>query len=389
MTGADRLLAEGWEAATGIPAAPIGIVTNHTGRLSDGTHLVDALLEAGLPVAAIFSPEHGFEGAAREGARIYSAGEAYRGVPIRSLYGTTTRPTKEMMEGIAVLLFDIQDVGARFYTYTSTMARTMEAAAEHNLPYVVLDRPNPIGGQRAEGPILEGEYASFVGLFPVPVRHGFTVGEYARFMVGEELFPGAQGLDLRVVEMEGWDRSMYFESSDVPWVAPSPNMRTPATAVVYPGTCFIEGTNISEGRGTERPFELIGAPWADGERIAAGLNALGLPGIRFQPTTFTPGLPDFSVEVKLKGQPCSGIELVVTDREIFESVRTGLEVVAAFRRDNREEFRWRGAHFDRLAGVGWLREGIEADLPVSELADRWQDLLEAWQERAEYYLIYD
>ncbi len=389
MTGADRLLTEGWDAATGVTSAPIGIVTNHTGRLSGGTHLVDALLEAGLPVAAIFSPEHGFEGTAREGARIYSAGETYRGVPIQSLYGTATRPTDEMMEGISVLLFDIQDVGARFYTYTSTMARTMEAAAEHGIPYVVLDRPNPIGGRRAEGPILEEEHASFVGLFPVPVRHAFTVGEYARFIVGEELFSGAEGLDLRVVEMEGWDRSMYFESSGVPWIAPSPNMRTPDTAVVYPGTCLIEGTNVSEGRGTERPFELIGAPWADGERIAAGLNALGLPGIRFEPATFIPGLPDSSVEVKLKGQRCSGIELVVTDREVFESVRTGLEVVAAFRRDNPEEFRWRGAHFDRLVGVSWLREGIEADIPVSELAVRWQESLQSWRGRAAPYLIYD
>ncbi len=388
-TGADRLLAEGWEEATGISASPIGVVTNHSGRLADGTHLVDALLEAGLPVVAIFSPEHGFEGAAPEGARIYSAGETYRGVPIHSLYGTTTRPTPETLQGVSVLLFDIQDVGARFYTYTSTMARTMEAAAEHGIPYVVLDRPNPIGGLAAEGPVLEEEYASFVGLFPVPVRHGLTVGEYARFMVGEGLFPGASELDLQVVEMSGSSRDLFYEETDLPWVAPSPNMRTTATAIVYPGTCFIEGTNVSEGRGTERPFELIGAPWADGDRIAAGLNALELPGVRFEPTTFTPGLPGTSVEVKHKGQLCSGIELVVTDRAAFESVRAGLEVVASFRRDNPGEFRWRGAHFDRLAGVGWVREGIEAGTSVAELAEGWRDGLEAWRGRAARYLIYD
>ena len=389
VTGADRLLSEGWEAATGLAPAPIGVVTNHTGRLADGTHLVDALLDADLPVVAIFSPEHGFEGSAPEGARVYSTGETYRGIPIFSLYGTTTRPLEEMLEGVSVLLFDIQDVGARFYTYTSTMARTMEAAAERGIPYVVLDRPNPIGGSAVEGPVLEPEYASFVGLFPVPVRHGLTVGEYARFIRGEGLFPGAERLDLRVVEMRGWRRSMYYEETGVPWIAPSPNMRTPATAVVYPGTCFIEGTNVSEGRGTGRPFELIGAPWANGEEIAAGLNALNLPGVRFEATTFTPGLPGSSVEVKWKGQRCSGVELVVTDRDDFEPVRTGLAVVAAFRRDNPGEFRWRAAHFDRLAGVGWLREGIEAGMDTDELARRWSEALVAWRARVAPYLIYE
>jgi len=388
LTGADRLIEEGWYEMTGLEPAPIGVVTNHTGRLQDGTHLVDALMEAGLPLAAIFSPEHGFEGSAPEGARIYSAGESYHGIPIHSLYGVSTRPGDEMLEGVSILLFDIQDVGARFYTYTSTMARTMEAAASRGLPYVVVDRPNPIGGVLVEGPLLEPELSSFVGLYPVPIRHGFTVGEYASYMVGEGFIPGGADLDLRVVEMKGWRRTMLYEESGVPWVAPSPNMVTPSTAVVYPGTCLIEGTNISEGRGTERPFELIGAPWADGARLSAYLDDLNLPGVRFYPTTFTPGRPGTSVEVKWDGQPCDGIRLEITDMHAFRAVVTGVAVVSAFRHLYPDEFAWRGAHFDRLAGVRWLREGIEAGLDPLELEGRWREATDQWRNRASSYWLY-
>lgn len=388
LTGADRLIAEGWYETTGLDPAPIGIVTNHTGRLSDGTHLVDAMLEAGLPVAAIFSPEHGFEGAAPEGARIYSAGEDYHGVPIHSLYGASTRPSEEMLEGISVLLFDIQDVGARFYTYTSTMARTMEAAASRGLPYVVADRPNPIGGVSVEGPLLEPELSSFVGLFPVPIRHAFTVGEYASYMAGEGMIPGGEDLDLRVVEMEGWQRSMFYGDCGVPWINPSPNMATPATAVVYPGTCLIEGTNVSEGRGTEQPFELIGAPWSDGIRLSNYLNDLALPGVTFYPTTFTPGKPESSLEVKWKGQPCDGVRLEIKDVHSFRAVVAGVAVVSAFRHLYPDEFTWRRAHFDRLAGVGWLREGIEAGIEPLELEARWSEAAQSWRDRASSYWLY-
>ena len=342
--------------------APAGIVTNHTGRLSDGTHLVDALLEAGLPVAAIFSPEHGFEGAAPEGARIYSAGETYNGVPIHSLYGATTSPTDEMLEGVSVLLFDIQDVGARFYTYTSTMARTMEAAAARGIPYVVVDRPNPIGGTAVDGPILAPDLASFVGLFPVPIRHGFTIGEYASYMVGEGFILGGEKLDLRIVGMDGWQRKMLYEESGVPWVAPSPNMVTRATAMVY--------------------------PWASSELIAGNLRQLNLPGVIFHPATFTPGKPGSSLEVKLKGQQCNGVRLEVTDTRSFRAVVTGVAVVSVFHNLYPDEFRWRAAHFDRLAGVRWLREGIEAGTGPLELEERWQEATIAWREKASSYWLY-
>lgn len=388
LTGADRLIMEGWQEVTGLEPAPVGVVTNHTGRLSDGTHLVDAMLEAGLPVAAIFSPEHGFEGAAPEGARVYSAGESYNGVPIHSLYGTDTRPTDEMLEGISVLLFDIQDVGARFYTYTSTMARTMEAAAARGIPYVVVDRPNPIGGTAVDGPILDPDLASFVGLFPVPIRHGFTIGEYATYMMGEGFIPGGDKLDLRIVKMDGWRRKMLYEESGVPWVAPSPNMVTRATALVYPGTCLIEGTNISEGRGTDTPFELIGAPWASSELIVENLKQLNLPGVIFHPATFTPGKPGSSLEVKLKGQQCNGVRLEVTDIRSFRAVVTGVAVVSVFSRLYPDEFRWRSAHFDRLAGVRWLREGIETGIGPFELEARWQEATKAWEEKASSYWLY-
>jgi uncharacterized protein YbbC (DUF1343 family) len=387
-TGADRLTAEGWEAATGLEPMAVGVVTNHTGRLIDGTHLVDALLDRGVEVVAIFSPEHGFEGAAAEGARIYPAGETYRGVPIHSLYGVSTRPDEAMLTGVEALLFDIQDVGARFYTYTSTMARTMEAAAAKGLPYVVLDRPDPIGGLVVEGPVLEEEFASFVGLFPVPVRHGFTVGEYARWMCGEGHIPGGEELDLRVVQMTGWERGMFFSDTGVPWVQPSPNMATPLTALVYPGICFVEGTNLSEGRGTVQPFELIGAPWADRQEIAERLNRLDLPGVRFDPITFTPGLPGRSIEVKWKGDVCQGVKIEVTDARSFRAVVTGLAVVSVFRLTHPDEFRWRGPHFDRLAGNSWLREEIEAGEDPRRLEERWLAGTDAWRETAAGYLLY-
>lgn len=385
VSGADRLIREGWERATGLAAVPVGVITNHTGRLSDGTPLVDALLAAGIPVAAIFTPEHGFTGEAAEGARVYSEGETYHGVPIHSLYGTDTRPTDAMMEGIGTLLFDIQDVGARFYTYTSTLARTMEAAAEHRMPYVVLDRPDPIGGVRVEGPILDPALASFVGLFEVPVRYGLTPGEYAGWMVGTGAVPE---VDLHVVAMEGWRRGMFYEETGLPWTAPSPNMPTPATAVVYPGTCLIEGTTVSEGRGTDHPFEWIGAPWADADRAALMLEALELPGVRFHPVVFTPGDTSTSVEVKWKGRECQGVRLEVFDREAFDPFLTGLTVVSVFHDGWPDDFDWRASHFDRLAGVSWLREGIEAGIPPRELAVRWQVETASWAERAVAYHLY-
>jgi len=382
LTGADVLLRDGWERATGLPPMPLGVVTNHTGRLRDGTHLVDALLDAGCEVRAIFSPEHGFEGSAAEGARIYSAGETYRGVPIHSLYGVTTRPDASQLDGLGALLFDIQDVGARFYTYVSTMARTMEAAAVRGLAYVVLDRPNPLGGTVVEGPVLDPALASFVGLFPLPIRHGFTVAEYASWIIGDTLLADAEDLELHLVLMDGWERRMSFEESGVPWIRPSPNMPEPATARVYPGTCLVEGTNLSEGRGTERPFELVGAPWAEAERTAGWLNDLQLPGVRFRPARFTPGLPGSAVEVKWKGEECRGIEIEVTDRETFRSVVTGVAVVSAFRHLYPDLFRWRAAHFDRLAGVSWLREGIDAGLSPGDLEERWREATAQWREEA-------
>lgn len=389
MTGADRLIAEGWEAATGLEPLAVGLVANQTSRLSDGTHLVDALLDSGVEVVALFGPEHGFEGMAAEGARVYSIGETYRGIPIHSLYGASTSPDESMLEGVEVFLFDIQDVGARFYTYPSTMALTMMGgAAVKGIPYVVLDRPNPIGGRIVEGPILQPEHASFIGLYPVPVRYGFTVGEYARWMCGEGHLPGGEDLDLRVVEMTGWERGMWFDETGVPWVQPSPNMVTTLTALVYPGTCFIEGTNVSEGRGTVQPFELIGAPWADRLEIAGWLNRLDLPGVRFHPITFTPGLPGTSVEVKWKGDICQGVKIEITDREAFRAVVSGVAVVSAFRRFHPDEFRWRGPHFDRLAGVSWLREGIEAGDDPRQLEERWQADLDTWRETAAGYWLY-
>ena len=255
----------------------VGLITNHTGRDRSGTPSIDLL--AGHPeveLVALYSPEHGIRGSAEAGVRVAGSVDERTGLPVHSLYGETRTPTAEMLEGVEVLLFDIQDVGARYYTYLSTMALAMEAAGEHGIPFVVLDRPNPIGGDPVQGNVLDPGFASFVGLYPIPMRHGLTAGEFARMAVGEF---GVQ-VELSVAVADGWRRTMPFEDTGIPWIAPSPNMPSVESALHYPGTCLFEGTPISVGRGTDRAFQLVGAPWLDGEELARRLTALQVPDAR-------------------------------------------------------------------------------------------------------------
>ncbi len=295
----------------------VGLVTNHTGLAADGTSTIDLLYKSSAcKLVALFSPEHGIRGTADEG--VSSSVDQATGLPIYSLYGETQRPGPEMLHGLDALVYDIQDVGVRFYTYSTTMAYCMEEAAKAGIPFFVLDRPNPVTGLIVEGPMLDPDKTSFVGYMPLPVRHGMTLGELARFINMEKKL----GADLHVIEMEGWRRGYYFDETGQIWVNPSPNMRSLLEAIFYPGVCLLEGTNISVGRGTDTPFERIGAPWVEPRQLASALNAARLPGIGFVPVFFTPAASTN------QGQRCGGVDLLLTDRKSFQSVLTGITLIS-------------------------------------------------------------
>jgi len=336
-------------------------------------------------LAALFGPEHGLRGEAQAGEHVGSTTDALTGLPVYSLYGAMQKPTPEMLAGLDVLVIDLQDGGVRFYTFLYTMAYAMQAAAESGLPVIVLDRPAPINGVTVEGPVLEPAYASFVGLYPIPLRYGMTVGELAG------LFNHAFNIncDLTVVPLVGWRRELWFDQTDLPFVPPSPNLPTLAALTVYPGTCLVEGTNLSEGRGTTMPFQYIGAPWVAAEDLAAALNGLELPGVRFRPVYFT---PTFS---KHQGEQCGGVHLYVMDRAVFRPVETALHLLATVKRLYPEDFAWLdpwtpGGHrsIDLLSGSSAIREGLDAGTPVDDLAAAWQDGLQAFERVRAEYLLY-
>lgn len=298
----------------------VGLITNQTGIDAEGTPSA-VLLSRSAQLTALFSPEHGIQGNEREGASIGHSSDPRTGLPVYSLYGNTKRPTPEMLKDIDILCFDIQDVGARFYTYISTMAYAMEECARHKKQFVVFDRPNPIGGA-VEGNMLELEYRSFTGYFPIVQRHGMTVGELAL------LFNTEYGVhcDLTVIPMEGWNRETYFDELPLLWVPPSPNIPSPQTALVYAGVCLFEGTNLSVGRGTTMPFQYLGAPYIDAYRLADQLNRLGMAGVRFLPAFFTPSLSLYA------GQLCGGVQIAVTDRRSFAPVKTAVALFYELKR---------------------------------------------------------
>jgi uncharacterized protein YbbC (DUF1343 family) len=342
----------------------VGLVTNHTGVDREGRTDIDLLAEhPEVELVALFSPEHGIRGEERAGAAIESGTDERTGLPIHSLYGKTRKPTPEMLEGIDVLLFDMQDIGARYYTYVSTMAKAMEAAGEAGIPFVVLDRPNPIRGDVVQGAVLDTAFSTFVGLYPVPMRHGLTPGELARMYVGAF---GVEA-DLRVVPVEGWRRSMTFDETDLAWIPPSPNMPSLESALAYPGTCLFEGTPISVGRGTDRAFQLIGAPWLDGAALAESLNAYGLTGVRFVAVTFT---PTNAGDGKFEGQEISGVRLVA-ESSTYDAPRAAVAMLIETRRMSGDNWSWRERHFDRLAGSDALRLGIEAGRDLAALTASW------------------
>lgn len=374
-----------------IKGKKIGIVTNHTGILPDGRHIVDVLNEIeDVKVVALFGPEHGIRGEVPDGKSISHGVDTKTGIPVFSLYGEVKKPTTEMLKDIDVLIFDIQDVGARFYTYISTMSYCMEACAEMGKKFIVLDRPNPVRGVYVDGPILEPRFKSFVGLHPIPVAHGMTVGELAKMFNEEAWLENGMKADLTVIKMENYSRKLWFDQTGLPWIKPSPNMMTLKTAIVYTATCFIEGTNVSEGRGTQHPFEWIGAPWIDGSKLANELNSYNLPGVRFEPISFIPtDIEKVTVDPKYEGERCGGIYLNVYDREKFEPVKVGVYILYALKKLYPDKFKWRTAGQDRLWGTDKIRLMIDEGKKPEEIIKTWESELKKFLGIRQKYLLYN
>jgi uncharacterized protein YbbC (DUF1343 family) len=382
--GSDLLL-----ASSRLTGARVAIVCNHASLDRGFLHIVDRLAGAdGVTLAAILGPQHGFRSDVQDNMiETPHRDDPARRVPIYSLYSETREPTAEMLRGIDVMVIDLQDIGARIYTYIYTMANCLRACARHGIPVIVCDRPNPINGVDVEGARLVPGYESFVGLFPIPMRHGMTIGELARLF--NERF--GLGAALEVVRMEGWRREMFADATGLPWVMPSPNMPTLDTAIVYPGTVLFEGVMLSEGRGTTRPFELVGAPWIEAERFARDMNALHLPGAFFRPAVFEPTFQKYAK------QTCGGCQIHVTDRDAFRPVLTGAALLQVFRRSDPAQFAWRQPPYeyehdklpiDILAGSDVLRRQIESDMAPPAIADSWRDDEAAFRRERQPFLLY-
>ena len=360
----------------------VGLITNQTGIGADGVPSIDRLSDhRGIELVALFSPEHGIRGTVEAGVDVADQVDVQTGLPIHSLYGETLKPTPSMLDGIEILLFDIQDVGARYYTYIYTMALAMEAAGEASIPFIVLDRPNPVGGRHVQGNILDPAFASFVGRYPLPMRHGMTPGELAilfRRSFGVEV-------DLRVVPIEGWSRDTMFSDTGLPWRSPSPNMPDLESALHYSGTCLFEGTNLSVGRGTERAFQWVGAPWLDGDELARILSGAGLSGVRFHPARFTPHDPG---DGKFDGVEVSGVRLEVTEPESYNPTLTAVVLLVEVRRMSGDRWQWHIEHFDRLAGTRRLRNGVEQGESATAITQSWEQDGEEFRELRDRVLIY-
>ncbi len=386
VSGADNLLANRMDLIRG---KRVGLVTNHSALLANGHHLVDSLAHMpDVKLVALFGPEHGIRGDAPDGRTVREGIDPVTGVPVYSLYGKVTKPNDEMLKNVDVLLYDIQDVGVRFYTFVSTMCLSMEAAAEKHIPFVVLDRPDPIRGTAVDGPVRLDSLKSFVGWAPIPVMYGMTIGELAQMVNGEGWLEHGVKANLVVVPMTGWKRGLWYDETGLAWTKPSPNITTMNTEIVYPGTCFIEGTNVSEGRGTLHPFEYLGAPWLPADRVAALLNSAALPGVRFDTVRFTPvDIPHVASDPKYKGMECRGISINLTDRNTYEPVVTGVAILAALRSAAPDSFVMR-SRIDRLTGTPLVRTMIMEGKSAGEIAASWKDELAAFNSVREKYLLY-
>ncbi len=383
--GAEILLEKHLDSLAG---KRIGVICNHTSVLPNGIHLVDTLLKRGVKITALFAPEHGIRGKIPAGKKVSNEIDSVTGIPVYSLYGGSKKPTIEMLIDVDVLIFDMQDVGARFYTYISTMGYCMMAAGENEKKFYVLDRPNPINGIDIEGPPLDLELRSFVGLYPIPVRHGMTVCEIAKMIIGEG-YLNPSTAEVTVIPMEGWKRTMWYDETGLPWIAPSPNMKTLATATVYPGTCFFEATNFTEGRGTDKPFEYIGIPGLHSKLVSAKLNELKLPGVKFLPVEFTPkGNPATSADPKFKNKKCGGIYVKVTDRKTFQPALTGVMMLAAMKQIYPKKFIIKKGLLDRLIGDDQISERLEEGKVSKNIFSIYKSSMERYLQIRSKYLLY-
>jgi uncharacterized protein YbbC (DUF1343 family) len=371
QTGLDVLINEKLEIIKG---QKVGLVTNHTGVDRSGKPNYEILMQlSDVDLKAIFAPEHGFFGNVSRGQKVDDLKQD--GLPvIYSLYGKTDKPTPDMFEGLDVIIYDIQDIGARFYTYISTLGLVMEAAAEADIPVIVLDRPNPLNGITIEGPVLDINYKSFVGMYPIPIRYLLTIGELAKMIIGEKWIEHVP--KLTVIEMAGWERTMYYDDTGLSWISPSPNIPDLETAILYPGMCLFEGTNVSEGRGTNYPFQYIGAPWIDSSKIIKAIEGKYIPGVVFEPISFIPiSIPGKSLKPKFENEKCYGIKIILIENKIYKSVDTAVQLLKIIQELYPEKFQWNDFIY-KLWGNGMILEYDE-------------DITKTFANRFSNYFIYD
>jgi uncharacterized protein YbbC (DUF1343 family) len=372
LTGIDVLVAQRFAPLAG---KRVGLITNQTGIDRNRHNTIDLLAHApGVKLVALFSPEHGIRGTFDD--RVSSTTDEATGLPVYSLYGETERPTDAMLAGLDVLVFDIQDAGVRFYTYITTMGYAMETATAHHLPFYILDRPDPLGGERIEGPMLDRDRTNFVGYFPMPVRMAMTLGEMAKmFNVQKKI-----GCDLHVIRIQNWQRRVWFSDTGLPWVNPSPNLRSAEAEILYPGLEILQAGGVSVGRGTARPFELLGAPWIRGEELAADLNRRAIPGVRFDPEKFTPDSGLY------KGELCEGVRVVLTDRDALQTMRMGIEIASALGKLYPGKFD--AAKMIELVGNSATIHQLVAGGDPSAIVANWNKDLEAFRKVRAKYLLY-
>ena len=377
LPGVEVLLAGDMAALKGMR---VGLITNHTGRLRDGTSTIDALkADPRVKLVALFAPEHGIRGTAEGGVTINSETDRKTGLPIRSLYGSTKKPTRAMLRDIDALVFDIHDIGVRYYTYPWTMALALKAAAENRKRFVVLDRPNPIGGTLVQGNV--NDVLTFVGMYPVPMRHGMTVGELAKWINTEFRI----GADLVVIPARNWKRSQYHDETGIPWIKPSPNMPDMEAALHYAGMCLFEATNLSVGRGTPKTFHIVGAPWVDATKLLARMNSYRFAGVRFERAEWTPVNPG---DRRYGGELNRGIRLIITDRATYDPTRVAVAAMIEIRKLHPDRFKWVGNGINELVGNARFRRQIDAGESLEQVTRRWDQEARAFAARRRPYLLY-
>ena len=387
VIGAEQLFSPEFEKL--IKGKRVGLVTNHTGLLPDGKHLIDVINDhKDVQLTLLFGPEHGLRG--EEDTHVADGVDKKTGLPIISLYGKVRKPTKEMLDKVDVVIFDIQDIGARYYTYIKTMLNVLEAAAEEGVPYIILDRPNPITGDYVDGPMGK-PLESGSGIGNIPITHGMTVGELAKMFNGERMEKGLPTAELTVIPLKNYKRDQWYDNTGLPWVKPSPNMLNLKTAILYPATCLLEGTNYSEARGTMEPFEVLGAPWVNGEKLAEKLNSYNLEGIKFKPRTFVPDSIVDGIKIyppKFLGERVEGVEIIITDRDTLESAKAGVYILHALLELYPDKFEWRNARMDGLLGTTKVREQLQAGVDPEQIVREWDEAEEKFRKKRKPYLLY-